>query len=271
MARIRTVKPELFRHEMLFEAEIETGFPLRLVFVGLFTVCDREGRFKWTPRSIKLDVLPYDEVDFPRVLDALVTRGFIVKYNVSGVDYGCIPSFGRHQVINNRERASEYPVPSEDNATVINDANNINELSGDDSRVNHASTTRQSRGLEKNEGKGREGNKEGNKKAYEPEKKSIGLPLQNNGVMKIDAKQIERFTELYPDIDISQELRNMIGWFDANPESLRTRTTLMQFVNNWLANRKRDSAKQASEELDWNSTSWAEGLVVEFGGASHGN
>jgi hypothetical protein len=46
MGRIRTVKPELFQHGDLFDAEVESGFPLRLAFIGLFTCCDREGRFK---------------------------------------------------------------------------------------------------------------------------------------------------------------------------------------------------------------------------------
>jgi hypothetical protein len=64
MARIRTVKPELFRHDSLFEAEQECQLPLRLAFIGLFTCCDREGRFRWRLRQLKLDVLPYDSIDF---------------------------------------------------------------------------------------------------------------------------------------------------------------------------------------------------------------
>ena len=64
MARIRTVKPDLFRHEALYELEIETGLPIRFSFAGLFTTCDRRGRFKWKPRQLKLDVLPYDNLDF---------------------------------------------------------------------------------------------------------------------------------------------------------------------------------------------------------------
>lgn len=111
MARIRTIKPEFFRHEELFDAEQETGFPLRLAFAGLWTVCDREGRFRWCPRQIKLDVLPHDNVDFSRVLDALTTRGFIVKYTINGEAFGYVPSWGRHQVINNRESVSELPEP----------------------------------------------------------------------------------------------------------------------------------------------------------------
>jgi hypothetical protein len=64
MARIRTIKPEFFRHADLYEAEKETGLPLRLAFAGLWTAADREGRFKWRPRELKLDCLPHDEVDF---------------------------------------------------------------------------------------------------------------------------------------------------------------------------------------------------------------
>lgn len=113
MARIRTVKPDLFRHEALFEAEQQTKLPLRLAYIGLFTACDREGRFKWKPKTLKLDVLPHDEIDFSRVLDALVTHGFIVKYEFEGEEFGCIPSWEHHQVINNRETASTLPSLSE--------------------------------------------------------------------------------------------------------------------------------------------------------------
>lgn len=115
MARIRTIKPEFFRHADLYEAEKETGLPLRLAFAGLWTAADREGRFKWKPRELKLDCLPHDDVDFVRVLDALTTRGWLVRYTVNGIEYGAIPTWGVHQVINNREKASEFPSPSENN------------------------------------------------------------------------------------------------------------------------------------------------------------
>jgi hypothetical protein len=115
VARIRTIKPEFFRHADLYEAEKETGFPLRLAFAGLWTAADREGRFKWRPRELKLDCLPHDEVDFARVLDALTTRGWLVRYAVNGVEYGAIPTWGSHQIINNRETASIIPPPSENN------------------------------------------------------------------------------------------------------------------------------------------------------------
>jgi len=113
MGRIRTVKPELFTHEDLFMLEAETGLPIRLAFTGLFTICDREGRFKWRPNQIKLAVLPYDQLDFSRVLHALESRGFIRMYSVDNEIFGLIPTWSRHQVINNRESASEIPSPEE--------------------------------------------------------------------------------------------------------------------------------------------------------------
>ncbi len=111
MARIRTVKPEFFRHEQLFEAEKACGLPLRLAFAGLWTACDREGRFVWKPRALKLDALPYDDVDFAAVLDALAAHGFIVKYEAGGSTYGHIPSWSKHQHVNQRESPSVIPAP----------------------------------------------------------------------------------------------------------------------------------------------------------------
>lgn len=121
MARIRTIKPGFFKHGDLFDSEQETGLPLRLAFAGVWCLCDREGRFRWKPREMKLDVLPYDDVDFSRVLDALATRGFLVKYQCGGVMYGWVPTFTEHQVINNREAPSTIPA-FEPEMAVIADA-----------------------------------------------------------------------------------------------------------------------------------------------------
>ena len=94
-------------------------------------------------------------------------------------------------------------------------------------------------------------------------KSAIGLPLMNNGFFAIKPEQLEKLKTLYPDIDCEQELRNMIGWFDANPEKLKPRTAIMQFVNSWLANRQTDYHNSNRADLgDLDDTSWAEGLVL---------
>ena len=121
MSRIRTVKPALFRHEELFEAERATGLPLRLAFIALWTACDREGRFRWRPRALKLDCMPYDDVDFSLVLDGLWKHNFIEKYEIDGEIYGLVPTFEKHQIINQREPASACPAPSKECAKLVQD------------------------------------------------------------------------------------------------------------------------------------------------------
>jgi len=130
--RIRTIKPEFFVHEALFELEKSSKLPIRIAFAGLWCAADREGRFKWEPRRLGVQILPYDNLDFSRVLDALTTRDFIRRYQVSSVLYGYIPSFLKHQIINNRERPSELPE--------YVDGEHIDASSTRDSRDEHADT-----------------------------------------------------------------------------------------------------------------------------------
>lgn len=145
MPRIRTIKPEFFKHRRLYLAERETRMPLRVAFAGLWCVGDREGRFRWEPEELKLDCLPFDKVDFARVLDALATREFIGKYEVAGRHYGFIPGFRRHQVVNNRESASAIPAPPKE----------VMDLLTRGARVADALATRHD--PDQGEGKGKEG------------------------------------------------------------------------------------------------------------------
>lgn len=151
MARIRTVKPELAKHELLYELEQETNLPIRFAWAMLPTQCDREGRFKWRPRSLKLEILPYDLIDFESVLDALLTRGFIVKYRVGDAWYGYLPTFLSHQVINHRESASQLPSFQQSEES-IDHRKHASRSRGQ--RVAHSPTTEH--GQASGEGKGKE-------------------------------------------------------------------------------------------------------------------
>lgn len=146
--RIRTIKPESLHDEELWDLEAELGAPVFRAFVGLWMYADREGRFEWRPRALKAAVLPYWEGDFSRVLDALTTRGFVVRYEVDGREYGLVESFGRHQVVNNREERSTIPPPPDSTAEPA--------TSTREPRVNDACSTPLVHA--RVEGNGREGN-----------------------------------------------------------------------------------------------------------------
>jgi len=114
MARIRTVKPDFFRHEKLQDLEVKhPGKYIMLVFEGLWTLCDSKGKFIFNPRMIKLDVLPFIPFSMEETLGVLEVEGFIEKYEVDGELYGRIPTFNEHQRITGKEAAEgeKHPNP----------------------------------------------------------------------------------------------------------------------------------------------------------------
>lgn len=103
--RARNIKPAFFKNEFLGQSE-----PLaRLLFIGLWCYCDREGRFEWRPKRIKIEILPYDDCDIEKLLDILVELNEIKKYKMGDFVYGFIPNFVKHQNPHNRENDSVYP------------------------------------------------------------------------------------------------------------------------------------------------------------------
>lgn len=108
MARARNLKPGFFTNDQL--AEIE---PLgRLLFAGLWTIADREGRLEDRPRRIKAELLPYDDVDIERLLLALDMHGFIIRYRRGTDAYIQIVNFSKHQNPHVKEADSQIPPPS---------------------------------------------------------------------------------------------------------------------------------------------------------------
>jgi hypothetical protein len=118
MSRIRTIKPDFFRHEGLQDLERENPESYSmLVFAGLFTVADKNGRFEWKPRSLKLDILPFLNFDMAITLNLLEKEKFIVSYSVEEKKYGMIPTFSEHQRITGKEAITpgRHPGPEQRN------------------------------------------------------------------------------------------------------------------------------------------------------------
>lgn len=116
MARIRTIKPEFFRHEGLQDLEAANpGAFVMLVFAGLWGHCDKAGRFEWKPRTLKLDILPFLDFDMAATLALLERAGQVRRYEAGGKQYGVIESFSDHQRIGGKEAQEDakYPEPVE--------------------------------------------------------------------------------------------------------------------------------------------------------------
>lgn len=107
MARTRQIKPDFFADDELAEVQ-----PLgRLLFIGLWTLADRDGRLDDRPRKIKALLLPFDDCDADGLLNELSAGGFIVRYQAADEPFIAIRSWAKHARPFNKEPDSVIPPP----------------------------------------------------------------------------------------------------------------------------------------------------------------
>lgn len=70
----------------------------------------------------------------------------------------------------------------------------------------------------------------------------IQLTLNDKTLYDVTQSDFNEYEELYPNVDIMQELRKMKGWLNANPTKRKTKRGIKRFINNWLS-REQDKPK----------------------------
>lgn len=112
----------------------------RLFYVSLWLEADREGRLEWKPKTFKLRYFPADECDIQTMGQELIDAGLIVLYEDG--KYAEIPSFQKHQVINNRESESEIPSRVKEASTGVKAEGKEGRKEGKGTRVDDATESR---------------------------------------------------------------------------------------------------------------------------------
>jgi len=114
LARARNIKPGFFKNDLLAECS-----PMaRLLFIGLWTMADREGRLEDRPKRIKGEVFPYDNCDVNKLLNELGSKqdcdgspAFIIRYKAGNKPFVQVVNFVKHQNPHLKESASTIPAP----------------------------------------------------------------------------------------------------------------------------------------------------------------
>lgn len=125
MARIRTIKPDFFKNEGMAELPAM----VRLLFIGLWTQSDREGRLEDRPKRLKAELFPYDNFDVDKSLTELQNGGFILRYKsdvkvsdpeqpTKEVAFIQIVNFKKHQQPNVKEQPSTIPAPYKNGTSI---------------------------------------------------------------------------------------------------------------------------------------------------------
>lgn len=134
MARIRTIKPEFFKNDRIAELPALS----RILFIGLWTLADCEGRLEDRVKRIKAEVLPYDNFDADKGLNDLAMKGLIVRYKVDANSNARISTpeqpnqnafiqiigFRKHQRITGSEAESESEIPQPTESNIVTEETN---------------------------------------------------------------------------------------------------------------------------------------------------
>lgn len=107
MSRIRSIHPGLWTDE----AFVGLSPMARLFLMGLWNECDDMGSFAWSPLSLKMRILPGDNVDANELLAETVAAGIIKQYQHGGKSYGAVRNFCQFQ--RPKKPNSIHPQPSE--------------------------------------------------------------------------------------------------------------------------------------------------------------
>lgn len=111
MPRIRSLKPEVWQSPEV----MNLTHSARLLFVGLITQADDEGRGSADPRKLKAAIFGGDDITVENVrswLSELASQWLAILYSVEGFgELYWLPSWELHQVVT-KPTPSKYPMPS---------------------------------------------------------------------------------------------------------------------------------------------------------------
>lgn len=219
-----------------------SDFEFRL-WVGLITQVDDAGRGDARPAIIKGRVFPFRErlsiKDIDAALQALAAKGCVSLYTVDGKPYFLFPGWVKHQRV--RDCKPKYPEPPE-NINLPQSAASCGESPQSAALIQS----------ESNPNPESNSNPESNPKEYcaEPQAADappvISLPLNDGTFFDVSENDRAKWSQLYPNVDVLQQLRNMAGWCDANPVKRKTRGGIKSFITAWLA-REQDKGGKAPQ------------------------
>ena len=258
----RIIKESLCSSEKI---ALLTDFEFRL-WIGLITQADDTGRGDARPAIIKGHVFPLrDRItvkDISGALHGLAAKGCISLYEIDGRSYFWFPSWAKHQRI--RDAKPKFPAPPSEEP--LAEAEN-------ESPMDSAATRGNSRRTAANRGESPQlaaliqsnpiqSNPTISATSAENEETEIELVLNTGALYHISKEKADRWRELYPSVDVSQELRNMAAWLESNPTKRKTKNGILRFCNGWLS-REQDK-KQEGESYSQKSKNKGDSSSQEY-------
>lgn len=187
----------------------------------LIVNCDDYGRFDARPAILKGRLFPLMDGKTQRniadALDKLASVGLVDLYEVDGKPFLRVVTWDKYQRI--RAKRSKFPEPSEESDdTCCQLTSNVAVMRNAKYEMRNAKCV----------GEDEEA------APADAEPAVIALPLNDKSEYGITQRQIDEWAQLYPAVDVMQELRKMKGWLDSNPSRRKTKAGILRFITGWL-------------------------------------
>lgn len=188
-------------------------------FYRLLVNCDDFGRFDARPAILKSRLFPLKDGITVTTIDSALQKlsavGLVTLYAVEGKPLLQLATWQDHQRIRNQR--PKYPAPPPSDASCQQAAVNCPPESESESQSES------------------ESHKDSCGKPVQPLPPVIRIPLNDGTGYDVTQDQINKWEELYQNVDILQELRKMVGWCDSHPKQRKTKAGVLRFITGWLA------------------------------------
>ncbi len=130
--------------------------------------------------------------------------------------------------------------------------NEVNlQKNSDEKQINPQSKVKESKVKKR-----KENNKCGAAEAATPHRSNavITIPLNDRTEYEVTDANVKEWAELYPAVNIMQELRKMKGWCEGNPNKRKTRKGVLRFIHAWLSKAQdQGGSRYGGQRLDHTS------------------
>ena len=233
-----------------------------VLFYRLIVNCDDFGRFDGRPAIIKNRLFPLKESLTSKAvsgaIEKLVSAGLVVLYMFENKPYLYLPTWNCHQTV--RAKVSKYPDPEDGCKQMKSSASNCKQMQADvpvfvfDNRYSNSIFDNRESDICSEPSAG-------------SEPPVAVLPLADKTEFPIYQTDIDKWSSLYPAVDILAEIRKMIGWCDGNPTKRKTKNGILKFINSWLAKEQDRGGSRGSQSKPSSGVDrLAEMYREEFGG-----
>ena len=86
----------------------------------------------------------------------------------------------------------------------------------------------------------------------------ISIPLNDGSEYGVTQEDVDKYSTLYPAVDVMQELRGMVGWSDANPTRKKTKAGIKKFINAWLSKAQNNGGSGFRQPVQQNRNPYAD-------------